>query len=305
MRCGQPSAILHGRSAQPRDPVPSHYMNTFVLVPMLGLCVYLAFAADAIAAGQREDRTAASALPNPTRYLYPAVAALLLVLMFLGFQQFYVHGRNVIGLELNPAVKASVIAHGVVATLWVMLFAVQPLLIASHRRRMHMTLGLIGVALAACLVPLMIWTSIAVARAQPETTRWGLNGLQFTALQLNSILTFSVFVTIGIVNRRRPEIHRPMMLLTTLTILGAATSRITALREFELQVGNAWGPFLGPYLVVVMIGLFLATKTALTRSFDRWLAGGLAAFAITSVLAMRIAPTATWERIAKFVVGQS
>jgi hypothetical protein len=278
-------------------------MNTFVIVSMLGLCVYLSFAADAIVAGQRGARLPAAPRPNPTRYLYSCVAALLLVLMFLGFQQFYLHGRNVIGLELNPTVKASVIAHGVVATLWVMLFAVQPLLIASNRRRLHMTLGLFGVALAACLVPLMIWTSIAVARAQPETMRWGLNGLQFTALQFNSILTFSVFVTIGIVNRRRAEVHRPMMLLTTLTILGAATSRITALREFELQVQNAWGPLLGPYLVVVMIGgLFLAAKTALTRSFDRWLAGGLAAFAITSALAMRIAPTATWERIAKLVM---
>jgi hypothetical protein len=282
-------------------------MNTFVIVSMLGLCVYLTFAMDTIAAGQRGTRTAASAPPNPTRYLYAAVAALLLVLMFLGFQQFYLRGRNVIGLELNPAVKASVIAHGVVATLWVMLFAVQPLLIASNRRRLHMTLGFIGVSLAVCLVPLMIWTTIAVARAQPETMRWGLNGLQFTALQFNSTLAFSIFATFGIVNRRRPEIHRPMMLLATLSIMGAATSRITALREFELQVDKAWGePLLGPYLVVVMIGGFLlATKAALTRSLDRWLAGGLAAFAIASGLAMRIAPTATWERIAKMVTGQS
>jgi hypothetical protein len=72
-------------------------------------------------------------------------------------------------------------------------------------------------------------------------------------------------------------------------------------------VDKAWGePLLGPYLVVVMIGGFLlATKAALTRSLDRWLAGGLAAFAIASGLAMRIAPTATWERIAKMVTGQS
>jgi hypothetical protein len=306
MRGGQPSVMLHGWSAQPRVPNPSHCMNTFVIIPMLSLCLYLAFAADAIAAGQREARIAASARSNPTRYLYPGVAALLLLLMFIGFQQFYLHGRNVVGLELDPAVKAPLIAHGVVATLWVLLFAVQPLLIASHRRRLHMTLGVIGVALAVCLVPLGIWSTIAVTRAAPDLVRFGLSRVQFTAIQFNAMLTFGTFVTIGIVNRHRPEIHRPMMLLATLTIMAAATSRITALREFELQMENAWGPLFGPNLIVVTIGgLFLATKTALTRSFDRWLAGGLVALAIASLLLMRIAPTATWERIAKFVIGQS
>jgi len=49
------------------------------------------------------------------------------------------------------------------------------------------------------------------------------------AIPLISILIFGVFVAIGVWYRRRPEIHRPMMLLATLSIVAAATDRITGL----------------------------------------------------------------------------
>jgi hypothetical protein len=55
----------------------------------------------------------------------------------------------------------------------------------------------------------------------------------------------------------------------------------------------------GPHLIPLSIGLlFLATKSVLTRSVDRWLAGGLAACALINALGMQVASTAAWERIA-------
>ena len=249
----------------------------------------------------RSTRATSSAQSNPARFLYSAFALLLLGLTFLGFQQFYLHGRAVGGRELVAPIRGLLIAHGVTMTLWILLFAVQPLLIAGANRRLHMTLGFFGVGLAVCIVPLGLWTAIAMAKVGPELVRSGMNRTQFLAVQFNSLLMFAALATIGIVNRRRPEIHRPMMFLATLATMGAALARILPLRE--LYMGTVWSTWFGPYFFSLIIGLaFLATKTALTRSFDRWLAGGLTALIVADALTMRIGPTATWEQIAQFFI---
>jgi hypothetical protein len=219
----------------------------------------------------------------------------------ISWRRFYLDGQGARGQELAAPVKSLLIAHGVAMTAWMLLFLVQPLLIAGSHRRVHMALGLFGAGLAACIVPLGLWTAIAVTKVEPDVVRFGLNRTQFLALQFNGMLTFGTFAGIGILNHRRSEIHRPMMLLATFTIMAAATSRITARRELELHVEAVWGPLFGPNLIVIAIGaVFLAIKTALTRSFDRWLAGGSVLMAIVCALAMRIGPTATWERIGSF-----
>jgi len=242
---------------------------------------------------------------NPARFLYPAFAGLLFVLMLLGFRQFYLHGRAVSGQELFPAVRNLLILHGVVMTTWMVLFVVQPLLIVGRQRQLHMKLGIIGALLAAGIVVLGVWTAIATTgTVQPDLVRYGLHRRQFMAVPLSDMVAFAGFVAVGVRNRRRPEIHRPMMLLATLALMAAVTNRIPELRNFAASYGL--GHVFGPYLVPLAIGvLFFATKTALTRSVDRWLAGGLAARAVISAVTMQIAPTATWERIASFLTGGS
>ena len=48
------------------------------------------------------------------------------------------------------------------------------------------------------------------------------------------IALFAAFVTIGVLNRKRPRIHRPMMLMASLAIVSGATARIA-------QVGSIFG----------------------------------------------------------------
>ena len=59
------------------------------------------------------------------------------------------------------------------------------------------------------------------------------------AIPMIGILVFGLFVAIGVWYRRRPEIHRPMMLLGTLVIMAAATDRITALPPLFAE--TIWG----------------------------------------------------------------
>lgn len=243
-------------------------------------------------------RAAPTARANPARFLHLGFAILLFGLMFLGFRQFYLHGRTVSGQELPPPVSTLLIVHGVAMTTWMALSVVQPLLIVGHNRRLHMSLGIFGAGLAACIVVLGTWTAIATTHhIHTDLVRYGLHRRQFMAVPLSDIVAFALFVSVGIWQRRTPKIHRPMMLLATLAIMAAATNRIPEFRG--LGGSNIWGHWFGPHLVPLAVGvLFLAAKTALTRSLDRWFAGGLVACALINALGMRIASTAVWERIA-------
>jgi hypothetical protein len=236
------------------------------------------------------------------RYLYRAVAVLLLAITLLGFQKFYLHGHTARGAELPGSEKGLLIAHGVAMTLWILLFAVQPFLIAGGNRRLHITLGMFGAGLAACIVPLGVWVAIAMAKAEPNAMHsGGLNARQFLFVQFTNMLTFGTLTAVGIVARRHPMIHRPMLLLATLAVMGAAFGRVAPLRQ--LIFGTMWVHWFGPYFYPLVVGVgFLATKTALTRTFDRWLAGGLAALIVIDLVAMNVARTNTWESVAQLLV---
>ncbi len=246
--------------------------------------------------------TKTPARTSSTHLLYAGAAFLLLVATFLGFQQFYLHGRAFPGRELLPQARLLLIAHGVAMSGWIILFLVQTLLIVGANRRLHMTLGRIGAGLAVAMVALGWLVPVAVTRHGPEFPLWGLTRRQFMAIPLISITLFGAFVAIGVWNRRRPEIHRPMMLLATLAIVGAATDRIVAVHS--LYAGTLWGRIFGPFFPALAFGAaFLVLKGLLTRSFDRTYAAGYAALAAACAMVMWVAPTEAWVRFASFLVG--
>jgi hypothetical protein len=243
-----------------------------------------------------------SASPNRTRLFYAGAAVLLLVLMFLGFQQFFLHGRAFPNRPLTPAIRALLIAHGIAMSLWVMLLLVQPLLVLNRNYRVHMAVGKVGAVLATCIVILGVKLAIEWARLDPSRMAvWSMTAKQFMAVPLISMPIFGGFVATGILNRRRPEIHRPMMLLATLTVISAATDRTPAIVSlFERTV---WGTTFGPFFPPLVVGaLLLIVKCALTRSFDRYFAVGWMGLVLADAGIMKLATTQTWDGIANFLL---
>jgi small basic protein len=179
-----------------------------------------------------------------------------------------------------------------------LLFLVQPLLIVSGNRRVHMTLGKAGAVLAACVVFLGLQVGIQAARVNPADMKlWGLAPKQFMAIPVISILMFAGFVIAGVWNRRRPEVHRPMMLLAVLAVIPAAIDRIDAIQS--LYRGTMWGTIFGPFFSMLVIGLFLLlVKRLVTGSWDRWLAMGYAGLVIASALIMQLATMSAWDHVA-------
>ncbi|MGZ8237561.1 MAG: hypothetical protein ACXWTY_06780 [Methylobacter sp.] len=241
-------------------------------------------------------------IPNRLRLFYSGAAALLLALMFLGFQQFYLHGRAYPNRELASPIRTLLILHGIGMSAWMLLFLVQPLLIAAGNRRVHMLLGRSGAVLAACIIVLGLRLGIESTLISPPDLRiWGLTPKQFMAVPVISIMIFAGFVITGVWNRLRPEIHRPMMLLATLAAMPAAVSRIDSINV--LYHGTLWEMVFGPFFGTLVIGVFfLVIKWLLTRSLDRWFAMGYSGLVISSALIMQLATTSVWDHIASFLL---
>jgi hypothetical protein len=137
--------------------------------------------------------------------------------------------------------------------------------------------------------------------APPDLMQGPLTPKQFLAIPVFDILLFAAFVAAGVWQRKRPDIHRPMMFLASLAAVGAAIARIDPLNH--LFAGTVfqmlWGDF---FFTVVIGGAFLAAKCLVFRRFDRWFAGGYAVLAVWFILAVQGAQTGAWDGIAGFLM---
>jgi hypothetical protein len=180
---------------------------------------------------------------------------------------------------------------------------VQPLLVVSRNYRVHMTLGKVGAVLATCIFILGFKLGIEATRVSPPEVRlWNMPYKQFMAVPIISITIFAGFVTAGILNRRRPEIHRPVMLLATLAAIPAVLDRIDTISSLYRE--TVWGTIFGSFFSSLVIGaVFLVVKWSLTRKFDWYYMMGWAGLVVASAGIMKLATTEVWDGIAGFLLG--
>ncbi len=161
-----------------------------------------------------------------TRF-YPNIALVLALIVIAGFARtFYLRAW----FDLPP-LKLLVFFHGVLFTAWLGLFVVQTHLIARHNYRLHQKLGIAGAALAALVVVNGIATALLGA-PDPRIRPLGLTGLQFLIFPLVGITFFGVFIAAAIALRRRAAMHKRLMLLAMIAVLGPAVARLIRLLDF-------------------------------------------------------------------------
>ena len=95
------------------------------------------------------------------RMFYFLSACVLLLIVVIGFKEFYLHGRASNGGPVTQAILPLVILHGVAMSSWIVLLAVQSSLIVSGNRKLHMTLGIAGAAHVALLQVVGLATPLA------------------------------------------------------------------------------------------------------------------------------------------------
>lgn len=230
------------------------------------------------------------------RYYYTTAAALNLVIMFVGFSAFYTSGHGEGGRIIAPDIYSVVLVHGMAVTAWYVLSLVQSLLITVRNRGFHMKLGLSAVGLLPVVAVSGVLVAIRSAQGAPGFVFFGMDYQHaFLLVMLAEIAVFTGLVITGILMRKRPEIHRAMMLSASLSLLLGATTRMPSL------VTLFGGPdsrvaFFGPVFVLGV--LLILARSLMTRKFDRWLATGYGVMVVTYLLAEQISRTEGWRQVA-------
>jgi hypothetical protein len=235
------------------------------------------------------------------RYSHAGFAVLLVVFMWMGYSPFYLRLHS--GFTNQPIVEGLFIyavPHGIVATAWMLALVLQPSLIGTRNHKLHKQLGWWLLGLGAMVVVSGTMVAVKGASLEPESVVHGVVTYpEFILVMLTEMVAFTVLVATAVVNRKKPQIHRAMMMLTGLTILSAATDRTPWI--MELTGGIGWWGMFAPELLLGL--LFFVVRWSLTGKPDRWFGGGLAALMAALWLAFQLAPTAGWNAVLTSVFG--
>lgn len=162
------------------------------------------------------------------RWFFVVMAIILAVIVAVGFApSFYLRAYST---DPSGAVHRSlptyIVAHGVVLTLWFSIFLVQTILVASRRVARHRLLGLVGAGVAAAVLAVSMLVVVRLAaRAAARGVTSGPVALIVTG-DTGLMLVFALFVAAAIYLRRRPDAHRRLMLIASITIVGPALARL-------------------------------------------------------------------------------
>ena len=157
------------------------------------------------------------------RWIYAFTAGLFVAVAIVGFAPRSV---AILAGELRfPPLIVHI--HAALMFAWLGLLFAQTLLVATGRTALHMKLGLASLVIAPCLWVAMIAISIWRYGERAELGEI-VHGSNILLTQSRSILYFALFVTWALLVRKNDrETHKRMMLLATVTLLGAAITRMT------------------------------------------------------------------------------
>jgi hypothetical protein len=233
------------------------------------------------------------------RFFFGTAGAVFLALTLAGFHPFYIHATHADGSRINPGIFLLVALHGVSITAWFVLFFVQAVLISVRKRKLHMTLGWSAVAIGVAITCTGTLVAIRSVQLTPSFVFFGMEYPRFLLSMFTEIALFTAFITAGLVTRKRPKIHRVMMLMTSLTILPGATARIPMIHPIFGSTG--WLGLFGP--VFCLGAVLLLVRFAMTRTLDKWFAGSYAVWVFAYIASTYLALTQTWSRLAASVLA--
>lgn len=155
------------------------------------------------------------------------------LLVFLGYLRTYYLSAF---FDVPSVANRLVHLHGITMSLWVVYFVAQVALIRTKNVKLHMSMGLLGIALAAVIVVVGMATAYdaqLVRHAAPP----GVNPHSFFILPAGDMALFVLFFAGAIYYRKRPAEHKTLMLMTAINFLPAALFRIPFIPP---EYSNLW-----------------------------------------------------------------
>jgi hypothetical protein len=224
---------------------------------------------------------------------YAVFATALAVFTFVSFSRtFYLrHWFDV------PPINVLLYVHGVMFTAWVVLFVIQTRLIAAQNYRTHMQLGIAGVVVAALVVVFGVATAIASAGA-PRMRPMGMNSQQFVLVPLVAIASFAGLVAAAVAYRKRPEVHKRLMTLAMIAILGPPIARLVFWTH-----ANAYFPAIQMSVHAAFLAWCVVSDWRRNHRVHPIYSIGGAILLISLPLRIVIARTPAWEHVGQWLAG--
>lgn len=232
---------------------------------------------------------------------YVRMAAAFILVAVIGFVPSYWLPMWRGTLSITPIIHI----HGVLFTAWTLLFWAQTSLASAGKLTRHRELGVVGgaVATAMCFVGIAVTVS---SLKTGDAAGFGAAARAFSVVSVTAILLFAVLVAIALVNVRKPDVHKRLMLIATASLLQAAIGRWFAL---FLRPAEAAGPPL--VAVTVLPGLVADLLLVAGMKHDRrmrgtvhpayWIAG--AAVVAVQVLRVPLSTTAAWTHVTDWLLA--
>jgi hypothetical protein len=124
-----------------------------------------------------------------------------------------------------------VYAHGILFLSWFGLLIAQSLFAAAQQMRRHRQLGWTG----AALIPIMVGSIIVIAVLESrgnENVGHATSAFAKFSGNFIAIGMFAGLATTALLSRRHPEVHKRLMLISTLVLLDAALGRIPIVADY-------------------------------------------------------------------------
>jgi len=256
--------------------------------------------------------TVASAAPIPIaargRRFYVRMATTCLAVAVIGFAPTYwvpmVRGT----LDVPPLTHL----HALFFYGWLLLFLRQTVLAASGRLTRHRELGIAGVALASGMCFVGLDQAIGSLK-RLEAAGAGDPARAFSIVSFSAIALFAALFAAAIVNVKKPEVHKRLILVATVSMLQAGIGRWFLLFLAPRTAGLSGPPTVPPVFVSVLPGLVTDLLIVAAMVHDRrtrsrvhpayWY-GGAIVLAV-QVLRVPLSTTSAWMRVTHWLLALS
>jgi hypothetical protein len=162
------------------------------------------------------------------RYFYFGMSLLVAAIVVWGFS------KTVDAALFHPAIPRPFLLwiHAAVFSAWVAFYIFQSALVRTRQVKWHRFFGWFGVALGALMIPLGL--AIAVVMGRFDAHQLHQPDPAFLSVPFFDILMFATFVVLGVSWRRRPEMHRRLLLMGTCCLLDAPFDRFDFIYYHDL-----------------------------------------------------------------------
>ena len=229
------------------------------------------------------------------RRFFTLMAVTTLLVILVGFAPSYFlwpitrATHDFLGRPISPSLPFIVHLHAAGFSAWILLLVAQVRLVAAGRTAVHRRVGIMAAWLVPFLVVTGMMTAVHSARVGRNPAPLFADALGFMAVPVGDLVVFAALVIAGLAFRRRPEIHKRLMLLATVGgLLPPATTRM------------------GPVGLLVFIALVLApaARDFWCRARPRWISllVGLGILASVPVRTL-VGISAPWRAFAAWLVN--